>query len=47
MIVVIKLTEGQQLISVVLVVTREVLQAPLKLLVDMLHLAIDLWMISC
>jgi hypothetical protein len=46
MVVVIKLSEGQQLVPVILAVTCEVLQVFLKLLVDALHLAICLQIIS-
>jgi hypothetical protein len=46
MVVVIKLTEGQQLVPVVLALICKVLEISFKLLVNLFSLAISLWMVS-
>jgi hypothetical protein len=46
MVVVIKLTEGQQIVPVVLALISEVLEMSLKILVYTLSLTISLWMVS-
>jgi hypothetical protein len=46
MVVVTKLTKGQQLVPAILVVTGEVPKVPIQLIVHALSLAVSLWVIG-